>query len=176
MMNGYLQICESFGKIGFLSFGGGNSMIKMLEYETVINRAWVTADEFSQITGSTFLFPGLTAVKISTMIGFKMGGVFGAILAFLSMNTPGIILALIGVYLIRAYQENPHVQKLITLTQYGSLAILVAAVYALATPIFKNHFSLLYTVGAVALLLGMIIFDLSPFVGLVLFIGVFFFV
>lgn len=167
----YIEICISFGKIGIFSFGGGNSMIKMLEFEFVNNRAWVNLEEFSQITGSTFLFPGLTAVKISTIIGFKIGGIVGAILAFLSINLPGIFLAVFGFYLLKSYQENPHVKKFIILIQYGSLAILAASVYVIGLPIFKSNFSPLYTAGAVVLLLSMIIFNFSPFLGLILYIS-----
>lgn len=166
----------SFGKIGFLSFGGGNSMLKMIEYEAVGIRSWITPEEFSQITGVTFLFPGLTAVKLSTIIGFKVGGALGAFAAFIAMNLPGLILAIFGFYILKTYEENAGVQKILILVQYGALAVLIAAVYAVAFPILKENFSIIYVLGAVALLLAMIIFNLSPFLGLLLYVGVFFFI
>lgn len=169
------DIFLSFGKIGILSFGGGNSMIKMLEFEVVTNRAWLSAEEFSQVTGSSFLFPGLTAVKISSIIGFKVGGIMGATIAFLSMNLPGILLAVFGFYLLKSYESNPSVKKLVTLVQYGAISVLMAAAIAVATPVLKNHFSILYLVGAIILLMAMILFDLSPFLGILLYIGLLFF-
>ena len=40
-MNTLLAIIISFGKIGLISLGGGNAMLKLLEYEAVTCRQWM---------------------------------------------------------------------------------------------------------------------------------------
>lgn len=175
LISRWIDICFTFGKIGLLSLGGGNAMLKMIEFEVANNHAWISSEEFSQLTGASFLFPGLTAVKLSAIVGFKAGGIIGAFFAFLSLNLPGIILTLLGIYILQENQDSKAVQKLIILVQYSALAVLAAAVYAIATPVLKNSFSWIYLLGAIGLLLLMIIFDISPFIGLLFYIGLFFF-
>jgi len=173
--NTLLDLALSFLKIGLLAFGGGNSMLKMVEYEVVTNRAWLTADQFSEFTGTTFLFPGLTALKLCAMIGFKVGGLLGSFIAVISMNLPALAITLVGFYLLRSYAESPQVKKLTLLLQYSALSVLFAGAYAVAVPILKDKFSLLYTFGALVFLMLLIFFDLSPFIWMLVFIGVFFF-
>jgi chromate transporter len=44
-MNAWLQLLISFGKIGLISLGGGNSMLKLIEVEAVANRHWIGQEE-----------------------------------------------------------------------------------------------------------------------------------
>jgi chromate transporter len=86
------DILISFGRVGLLALGGGNAMIKMISEEAVEIRKWISIDDFSSLLGMTFLFPGLTACKLSGMIGYQVAGVTGLIVAALAINIPGIIL------------------------------------------------------------------------------------
>ncbi len=56
-MNTLINIIYSFTKIGLISLGGGNSMLKLLEYEAVNYRQWVSAQEFIDMLSSSFAFP-----------------------------------------------------------------------------------------------------------------------
>ncbi len=80
-MKDLCDITLSFGRVGLFALGGGNGMIKMISEESVGIRKWFTNDEFSSLLGMTFLFPGLTACKLSGMIGFRVAGITGRILA-----------------------------------------------------------------------------------------------
>ena len=123
-----LQVLISFGKIGFVSLGGGHSMLKLMEFESVIVRHWLTEADFASILGSTFLFPGLTAVKLSALIGYKISGFWGAITAVLALNLPGLILSFIG-YKMLINWHSPIADKLVMIVQYGALALLGAALF-----------------------------------------------
>ena len=69
MIEATSQILMSFGRIGLFSLGGGNAMLKLIQEECVENRGWLTAAEFSSLLGVSYVFPGLTAVKLSALIG-----------------------------------------------------------------------------------------------------------
>ena len=69
-MNPLLALFLNFGKVGLISLGGGNSMLKLIEYEAVQLHQWVTQEEFVGMLGTIFLFPGLTAVKLAALIGY----------------------------------------------------------------------------------------------------------
>ena len=81
--------------VAYFLLGGGHSMLKLIEDECVGNRAWLTIEQFSALTGVTFLFPGLTAVKLSALVGLKVAGVPGLIAGVAALNLPGLLLAVL---------------------------------------------------------------------------------
>ena len=85
-MSTLLSLFLSFSKIGLISLGGGNSLLKLIEYEAVSYRHWIRPEEFISMVGTSFLFPGLTAVKLSALIGYKTAGIPGLIIAVTCLN------------------------------------------------------------------------------------------
>ncbi|MBM3617904.1 MAG: chromate transporter, partial [Alphaproteobacteria bacterium] len=65
MMLAWWHLLLSFGQIGLFALGGGNSMLKLIEDECVNHRQWVTLEEYSEMVGVSYLFPGLTVVKLA---------------------------------------------------------------------------------------------------------------
>ncbi|MBX9703915.1 MAG: chromate transporter, partial [Silvanigrellaceae bacterium] len=126
-LNSFIEILFSFGKIGLFSLGGGNSMIKMIEHECVNQRNWLTIEEFNALTGGSFLFPGLTAVKIAGLIGLKVAGVLGLCLAALAINFPGILLSALMMSFLISHQQNANVTKLIKSMQYADVDLFASA-------------------------------------------------
>ncbi len=170
MIKDLWDLLLSFGQIGLFALGGGNSMIKLIEAECVTNRAWLTIDEFSSLLGVSFLFPGLTAVKLSAMIGLKVAGVPGLIAGVLALNLPGLVLATAIYGLIFDHRDSELVRKLLIGMQYGAIALLAAALYSLTKPLVTNQFSLSAGVLAVALFSAVAIFEVSPFISIVVFV------
>lgn len=166
-----LEIIVSFGKIGCTALGGGHSMLKLLEFEAVVNRQWIPKEDFTAMLGSTFLFPGLTAVKLSALIGYQVAGILGLLLAVLCLNLPGVLLAFIG-YRWLSQSTSPIARKLIVAVQYGALAMLAAASYSIAESIMKKNQSLSLTVLALSFFLLLAFADISPFWGLLMFIAI----
>lgn len=164
------QLLVSFGQIGLFALGGGHSMLKLIEDEIVHQRGWMTLDEFSTMVGTTFLFPGLTAVKLSGLIGLKVAGVPGLLVSILGITLPGLILAAIFYSMIMAHKEHPIVKKLLILMQYGAVALLGAALFSLAKPLARD-FSLQASILAGVLFIGVALFDFSPFIGIFLFVA-----
>ncbi len=173
-MQTLFSIMYSFGKIGFISLGGGNSMLKLLEYEAVSYRHWIGQEEFINMVGSSFLFPGLTAVKLAALIGYKAAGMLGLIVAVLCLNLPGLILALFG-YKWLTSNNGPMTHKIMVSVQYGSLALLAAASYSIAEGVVATYYSLPLVLACVCFFLALAFLQLSPFWGFIGFIGICFF-
>lgn len=164
----------SFGKIGLISLGGGNSMLKLLQYEVVDYRHWLANEEFIELLGSTFLFPGLTAVKLAALIGYKAAGVLGLLLAVLFLNLPGLILAIIGYRFLFA-SHNPQINKIMLIVQYGALSLLTAATFSIAKEIIISYTSIPLALASMLFLFCLIYWEISPFLGFIVFIGIGFF-
>lgn len=175
MIKTLFAIIGSFGKIGLISLGGGNSMLKLIEYEAVTSRHWLAPEEFISMVSTTFLFPGLTAVKLSALIGYKAAGLAGLMLAVICINLPGLLLTVLGYHLLVSY-NNPALAKIMIAVQYGALALLAAASYSVAQGVISSYYSLSLVVITIIFFLGLVYFNLSPFWGFITFIGLCFFI
>ena len=174
-MNTLLGIITSFSKIGLISLGGGNAMLKLLEYEAVTYRQWMGQEEFIRMVASSFLFPGLTGVKLSALIGYKAAGFSGMVLAVICLNLPGLILALLG-YSWLSNHDGPVIRKIMIAVQYGSVALLAAATFSILQGVVAMYYSLPIALACVVFFLALTFLQLSPFWGFVAFIGVCFFI
>lgn len=170
MITALWHLLLSFGQIGLFSLGGGNSMLKLIEEEVVERHGWLAIDEFSALVGSSFLFPGLTAIKVAGLVGLKVAGIPGLLVSIVGITLPGLVLAALFYTAIMTQREHPVVKKLLVLMQYGAVALLGAALVSLAKPLARE-FSLQAAVLAGVLFIGVAIFDFSPFIGIVLFVA-----
>ena len=168
MIEATWQILLSFGRIGLFSLGGGNAMLKLIQEECVENRGWLTTAEFSSLLGVSYVFPGLTAVKLSALIGLKVAGVPGMLAGVLALNLPGLVMAFALYGVITRYQDAAWLRKVLLGMQYGALALLAAALWALARPL-GNTLSWTAAGLAVALFVSVALLDLSPFLGILIF-------
>lgn len=149
-------------------------MLKLLEYEAVTYRHWVGQEEFIRMVGTSFLFPGLTAVKLAALIGYKAAGMFGLILAVACLNIPGLILAVLG-YSWLTSNNGPITHKIMISVQYGALALLAAASFSIAQGVITMYYSLSLVITCILFFLALAFLQLSPFWGFIGFIGVCFF-
>lgn len=174
MIHQLILLLLSFGKIGLISLGGGNSMLKLIETEAVNSRHWILPEEFVQMMGTSFLFPGLTAVKLAALIGYKTAGILGLLFATISLNLPGLVFALLGYKVLNSY-NNPIIHKINGAVQYGALALLAAACFSVGKSVLSLYYS--WPVIALTLLffIALVALPLSPFWGFLGFIGICFF-
>ena len=155
-MQTLLAIVLSFGKIGLISLGGGNSMLKLLEYEAVTYRHWIGREEFIG------------------MIGYKAAGLSGMMIAVVCLNLPGLLLAMLG-YTWLSNNNGPVTHKIMISVQYGALALLAAASFSIAQGVVSMYYSISLAIACILFFLALAFFQLSPFWGFIGFIGICFF-
>jgi len=164
------KILISFGRIGLFALGGGNGMIKMISEEAVHIRKWFSTDEFGSLLGMTYLFPGLTACKLSGMIGYRVAGLAGLIVATLAINVPGIILTAVGFLFLLNYTDVPLVKELLLAMQFAAMALIGAVLFDMIRPAAKRR---KYWIGiflTLAFFLAMEFFHLPVIVCLVVYL------
>ncbi len=105
----YLRLFLIFLKIGALSFGGGYSMLPMVQDE-VISRGWLTEGELMNFVGVAESTPGPIAVNLATFIGSAQAGILGALCATLGVVLPSFIIILIIAAIFRTFLKNRVVQ------------------------------------------------------------------
>ena len=66
-------------------------MVSMLEGELIDKKKWITSDELMEMIAVAEVTPGPIAINIATYIGYKRGGVLGALMTTLGILIPPVI-------------------------------------------------------------------------------------
>lgn len=102
-----IQLFWVFLKIGFFSFGGGYTMLPLIEAE-VIERGWISVSEFIDIIAVAEMTPGTIAVNSATFIGYRIAGISGSLLATTAVITPSILILLLFGHTLLRLKDNRH--------------------------------------------------------------------
>ncbi len=89
-----LKLCWILIVVNALTVGGGFVMLPMLKAEFVEKYHWLTKQEFLDAIAIGQLTPGPLTV-MNAVIGYKVGGFVGSILAMISSYLPCIIIVTI---------------------------------------------------------------------------------
>jgi len=74
-----LRIFIAFAKVGLFGYGGGPSMIPLMQEEVVDAHHWLSTEEFVDALAMGNALPGPIATKMSLYVGYKLAGMPGAL-------------------------------------------------------------------------------------------------
>lgn len=147
-----------FTKIGLFTIGGGYAVIPLIEKE-IVSRELLTHKEFYELLAITESLPGVFATNIAALVGYKIGGIKGGIVAALgTIVAPFFIILLIAVFFDR-FQENPYVSKAFKALRPVVVALIAAPCY---TAIKANKMTLKNLLIPICALILMWCFSVSP--------------
>lgn len=106
------RIFRVFALIGLTSFGGG--IVAYLRHSLVEKEKWLDADGFMAALEISQTLPGLNSTNMSIIVGRKLRGASGALVAVLGMILPGAaILTCLGFAYV-ALRHDPKVSLILT--------------------------------------------------------------
>ena len=149
----YVHLFITFAKIGLLSFGGGNGMLEILRYNTVEGRSWVTLEEFNLITGVSIALPGLNALNIACIIGYKVAGLGGAVVSLLAISIPSLLIVVLFYNLMLNFLTPAQIKIFEVIVQYAIIALVANIIYST-----YNGLVLQDAISPILLLLGIALF------------------
>lgn len=135
------QLYWSFFKIGGLTFGGGLTMLPMLEHELVDKRKWITEEELLDCYAIGQCTPGIIAVNTATFVGYKRERVLGGIFATLGMITPSLIIITLVASVLKAFMDNIYFQRALNGIRGVVCALLINTVINLGKKSLKTKFA-----------------------------------
>lgn len=89
--NEYVQIAVSMARTGILGYGGGPSVIPLIRHDAVTRYAWLSDEEFGETLAIANALPGPIATKMAAYLGYKLKGVWGAVLSVLAHILPSCL-------------------------------------------------------------------------------------
>ena len=130
--NLYLKLFISFFKIGAFTFGGGWAMIPLIEREVVDKQNWFKREDFVDALAIAQSLPGVLAVNISILIGNKLRGLKGCLMATLGTILPSFLIILaIAIWFVQTY-DNPVVERIFKGIRPAVVALIVSPVFSTA--------------------------------------------
>ena len=81
-------VFTTFLKIGAFTFGGGYAMIPLIQKEAVERRQWITDSDVLDVIAIAESTPGPIAINAATFVGYRVGGLPGALCATLGVVLP----------------------------------------------------------------------------------------
>lgn len=117
-----LRIYCSFFRVGALTFGGGYSIIPMLEKEAIDRYRWLNKEELLDFFAVSQCIPGIIASNMAIMVGNKAGGVPGAAAAVLGVISPSVLIIMSIAAFLANFSDLAIVQN-----AFWGIRVIVAA-------------------------------------------------
>jgi chromate transporter len=143
----YVDLFLRFFKIGFLTFGGGLSMLPSIR-SLSIRLGWIHDKEWGDLVTLAQLFPGAIAVNIVHLIGYRVGGRLGSIVSVISMVLPSFIVILLLATVFQSYLELPAVQGALKGILMAVSLLLIKALIDLVKPVHWTLISIGWVLGS----------------------------
>ncbi|WHY00171.1 chromate transporter [Neobacillus sp. DY30] len=127
-----IEIFWTFFKISPVTFGGGFAMVPLIEREIVEKRKWLDSEEVADVFALSQTIPGSVAINSATFIGYRIGGVKGALAAMIGVSLPTflIVLALGAAYLF--IHDHPKIEAAFVSIRITIVAIIIYAAIKIA--------------------------------------------
>lgn len=141
----FLQLFYTFCKIGIFNFGGGYAMLALIQNEVVVNHAWMTAQEFTDIVALSQMTPGPVGINVATYAGYTavVNAGYASWVACLSalmssfavVLLPFLLILLISHYLMK-HKEDQDVKNVFSTLRPAIVGVIAAAAILLTS--FEN--------------------------------------
>ena len=128
------QIFTSFFKVGLLTIGGGYAMLPIAQKEVIDRRGWVSQEELMRFYGIAQLSMGIIAINTCALIGYRVYGKRGAVLAGISSALPSILI----ITMIAMFFQNIMDIAIITRLFESVRIVVFAMVLSTAFRFIKN--------------------------------------
>ena len=176
MKKDYSKLWTLFRSMFMLSactFGGGFVIVSLMKKKFVEELKWIEEDEMLDVTAITQSAPGPLVVNASVIVGYRIAGVIGSLVAVLGTILPPMIIISIISLFYEQFRTNPYIATALQVMRVGVAAVILDVVLNLAGNVIKTK-RVLYIVMMIVAFLAACVFDISAMaiVGVCLVIGI----
>lgn len=142
----YWKIFVSTFTLSAFTFGGGYVIVPLMQKKFVNQYGWIDETEMLDMVAIAQSAPGPIAVNASIMIGYRLGGVLGAIVSMLGTILPPFVIISIISFFYQAFRDNYIVATVMRGMQAGVAAVIVDAVITMGIKVGKEKSILSYII------------------------------
>jgi chromate transporter len=130
-----IELFLAFATVSLSGFGGALPWARRVLVE---RRGWMTAQEFNEGFSLSQFLPGPNLVNFSVVFGSRFGGVAGALVAFLGLIGPPVVIISVIAALYAVYGDIPALGRMLTGVAAAAAGLLIATVAKMAAPLFRG--------------------------------------
>lgn len=138
-------------KISAFTLGGGYVIVPLQKRRFSDELGWIDEEKILDLVAMAQSAPGPVAINASTLMGYQLFGLKGALLAALATVLPPLVLLSFISLFYRAVQDNPLLRAILRGMQAAVAALIVYTVWDLAYKIWLKKNPLQLVLLAVAL-------------------------
>lgn len=134
-----VKIFLVFFKIGAFTIGGGYAMLSLIEDEIVNKKKWLNHDDFLEgmvIAQST---PGVLAVNISIVTGYRIAGILGMFAGVLGSILPSFLIVLCLSKFLLIYRHSSIFIAFFNGLKPAVIALILISVFRIAKSSKVNY-------------------------------------
>ena len=148
----YWEIFITFAKIGAFTIGGGYAMIPLIEKEVVDKKKWISHNDFIDMVAIAQSAPGILAVNISILVGYKMKKNSGSVVASLGATLPSFLIILLIAMFFKQFGDIEWIQKMFKAIRPAVVALIAVPVFTTAKSIGINLKTVIIPIAAAFLI------------------------
>lgn len=147
----YWTLFLTFMKIGMFTIGGGYAMLPLIQRE-VVDRGWMSKEEFIDIFSVAQSLPGIFAVNISIFVGYRLKKKLGGFICALGTIMPSFVIILLIALCFMQVKDNVWVEKAFKGLRPAVVALIAVPCLTTARSIKLSYKQLVIPVGAALLI------------------------
>ena len=147
----YWTLFLAFMKIGMFTIGGGYAMLPLIQRE-VVDRGWMSKEEFIDIFSVAQSLPGIFAVNISIFVGYRLKKKLGGLVCALGTIMPSFVIILLIALCFTQVKDNVWVEKAFKGLRPAVVALIAVPCLTTARSINLSYKQLVIPVGAALLI------------------------
>lgn len=142
----FFQLFYTFLLIGAFTFGGGYSMIALIQNEVVVHHGWMTSTEFTDLLAVSQMTPGPVGINTATYAGYtavlnagypQWAAVGGSLLASFAVIVIPVVLVLLVSRWLLLHKDNPAVASVMRFLRLAVIGLIAAAALQLMPTVFS---------------------------------------
>ncbi len=166
-----LQLFWATFTLSAFTFGGGFVIVSLMKKKFVEELKWLDENEMLDITAIAQSSPGPIPINASVILGYRMAGIMGTIVAILGTAIPPmVIISLISVFYSQ-FRENQIIATALQVMRVGVAAVIFDVVLNLAKNVWKTKKSFYIGMMVIAFLAAAI-FDISAMLIILICLGI----
>ena len=157
------QLFKATFLLSAFTFGGGFVIVSLMKKKFVEELKWLEEDEMLDITAIAQSSPGPIPINASVILGYRMHGVVGSLVAILGTSLPPmIIISLISIFYAQ-FRSNPIIAIALQVMRAGVAAVIFDVVINLAKKVVETR-RMLYILLMVTAFVGKVILGIDAMI------------
>lgn len=132
------QLFTSMFILSASTFGGGFVIVSLMKKKFVEDLGWLEESEMLDITAIAQSSPGPIPINASVILGYRMQGILGSIIAILGTSIPPMIIISIISMFYTEFRESEIIATALMVMRAGVAAVICDVVIKLAKNVIKT--------------------------------------